>query len=64
MSHRIIEKRRRDRMNQCLADLSQLIPPAYLKQVNEKSAVKVQEKVILTCVRILLNDICWIPELM
>ncbi|KAL0277120.1 UNVERIFIED_CONTAM: hypothetical protein PYX00_004509 [Menopon gallinae] len=32
MSHRIIEKRRRDRMNNCLADLSRLIPPDYLKK--------------------------------
>ncbi|XP_033745404.1 uncharacterized protein LOC117330938 [Pecten maximus] len=32
MSHRIIEKRRRDRMNNCLADLSRLIPSNYLKQ--------------------------------
>lgn len=32
MSHRIIEKRRRDRMNNCLAELSRLIPPSYLKQ--------------------------------
>ncbi|XP_060801026.1 transcription factor cwo isoform X2 [Amyelois transitella] len=32
MSHRIIEKRRRDRMNNCLADLSRLIPPEYLKK--------------------------------
>ncbi|XP_021371008.1 transcription factor cwo-like isoform X2 [Mizuhopecten yessoensis] len=32
MSHRIIEKRRRDRMNNCLSDLSQLIPSNYLKQ--------------------------------
>ncbi|XP_060080943.1 uncharacterized protein LOC132560295 [Ylistrum balloti] len=32
MSHRIIEKRRRDRMNNCLADLSRLIPANYLKQ--------------------------------
>ncbi|CAG2222424.1 unnamed protein product [Mytilus edulis] len=31
-AHRIIEKRRRDRMNKCLAELSQLIPPSYLKQ--------------------------------
>jgi hypothetical protein len=30
MSHRIIEKRRRDRMNNCLADLSRLIPADYL----------------------------------
>lgn len=32
MSHRIIEKRRRDRMNNCLADLSRLIPTTYLKK--------------------------------
>ncbi|TRY75624.1 hypothetical protein TCAL_14591 [Tigriopus californicus] len=32
MSHRIIEKRRRDRMNNCLADLSRLIPKSYLKK--------------------------------
>ncbi|XP_074603041.1 uncharacterized protein LOC141856588 isoform X2 [Brevipalpus obovatus] len=32
MSHRIIEKRRRDRMNNCLADLSKLIPTSYLKK--------------------------------
>ncbi|XP_054715882.1 transcription factor cwo-like isoform X2 [Uloborus diversus] len=32
MSHRIIEKRRRDRMNNCLADLSRLVPTNYLKK--------------------------------
>ncbi len=32
LSHRVIEKRRRDRMNNCLADLSRLIPTAYLKK--------------------------------
>ncbi|CAG2161506.1 unnamed protein product [Oppiella nova] len=32
LSHRIIEKRRRDRMNNCLADLSRLIPTSYLKK--------------------------------
>merc|ERR1719412_774562 len=32
MSHKIIEKRRRDRMNSCLADLSHLIPSNYLKK--------------------------------
>jgi len=32
VSHRIIEKRRRDRMNNCLADLSRLIPSSYLKK--------------------------------
>lgn len=31
-SHRIIEKRRRDRMNTCLGDLSRLIPPQYLRK--------------------------------
>lgn len=32
MSHRIIEKRRRDRMNNCLTNLSKLIPSSYLKK--------------------------------
>lgn len=32
LSHRIIEKRRRDRMNNCLADLSRLIPSSYLRK--------------------------------
>merc|ERR1719150_796446 len=32
MSHRIVEKRRRDRMNSCLADLSRLIPTSYLSK--------------------------------
>ncbi|XP_025417491.1 uncharacterized protein LOC112688489 isoform X2 [Sipha flava] len=32
MSHRVIEKRRRDRMNNCLADLSRLIPAEYMKK--------------------------------
>uniref|UniRef100_A0A0K8T259 Hairy/enhancer-of-split related with YRPW motif protein 1 n=2 Tax=Lygus hesperus TaxID=30085 RepID=A0A0K8T259_LYGHE len=32
LSHRIIEKRRRDRMNSCLADLSRLIPQDYMKK--------------------------------
>ncbi|XP_018028106.1 transcription factor cwo [Hyalella azteca] len=32
LSHRVIEKRRRDRMNSCLADLNRLIPPHYLKK--------------------------------
>ena len=32
MSHRIIEKRRRDRMNNYLADLSRLLPPASMKK--------------------------------
>lgn len=31
-SHRIIEKRRRDRMNNCLTDLSRLIPAHYIKK--------------------------------
>lgn len=38
MSHRIIEKRRRDRMNNCLADLSRLIPAVYLKKVRPPQA--------------------------
>ena len=32
MSHKIIEKRRRDRMNSCLAELSLLIPSNYSKK--------------------------------
>ncbi|XP_053684587.1 transcription factor cwo isoform X1 [Sabethes cyaneus] len=32
LSHRIIEKRRRDRMNSCLADLSRLIPQHYMRK--------------------------------
>lgn len=32
LSHRIIEKRRRDRMNSCLADLSRLIPPQFQRK--------------------------------
>ncbi|KAL5014618.1 hypothetical protein ScPMuIL_008888 [Solemya velum] len=32
VSHRMIEKRRRDRMNNCLANLSQIIPSCYLKK--------------------------------
>lgn len=32
MSHRIIEKRRRDRMNNCLTNLSKLIPSSFLKK--------------------------------
>lgn len=32
LSHRIIEKRRRDRMNSCLADLSRLIPQQYMRK--------------------------------
>lgn len=31
LSHRIIEKRRRDRMNTCLSDLSKLIPVSHLR---------------------------------
>lgn len=33
-SHKVIEKRRRDRINKCLGELSKLIPAAYVKQVN------------------------------
>ncbi|XP_064632828.1 transcription factor cwo-like [Lineus longissimus] len=32
VSHRIIEKRRRDRMNNCLAELSSLLPARYLNK--------------------------------
>ena len=32
MSHRVIEKRRRDRMNTYLGDLSKLIPSRFLKK--------------------------------
>ncbi|CAL8089612.1 unnamed protein product [Orchesella dallaii] len=32
LSHRIIEKRRRDRMNNCLADLARLLPPSSLRK--------------------------------
>lgn len=35
-SHRIKEKRRRDRMNDSLAELSRLIPANYVKQVKLK----------------------------
>eukprot|EP00117_Sycon_ciliatum_P009285 scpid20849/ scgid11640/ Hairy and enhancer of split-related protein HELT; HES/HEY-like transcription factor; Protein Hes-like; Protein megane len=35
-SHKIIEKKRRDRINNCLAELSKLIPQAYLKQGSTK----------------------------
>lgn len=33
LSHRMIEKRRRDRMNNCLTDLSRLIPNSFIKKV-------------------------------
>ncbi|RWS25824.1 Hairy/enhancer-of-split related with YRPW motif protein 1-like protein, partial [Leptotrombidium deliense] len=32
LSHRVIEKRRRDRMNKCLQDLGRLIPQQYMKK--------------------------------
>jgi hypothetical protein len=32
-SHKLIEKRRRDRINNCLAELSQAVPAAFAKQV-------------------------------
>ncbi|KAI2802611.1 hypothetical protein BLOT_010070 [Blomia tropicalis] len=32
LSHRMIEKRRRDRMNNCLTDLSRLIPNSFIKK--------------------------------
>nr|CDF52136.1 transcription factor [Euperipatoides kanangrensis] len=35
-SHKIIEKRRRDRINNCLAELSQTVPAAFAKQTSGK----------------------------
>lgn len=35
-SHKIIEKRRRDRINSCLSELSQTVPAAFSKQVSDK----------------------------
>ncbi|VDI24761.1 Hypothetical predicted protein [Mytilus galloprovincialis] len=50
MSHRIIEKRRRDRMNNCLAELSRLIPPSYLKQgqgrIEKTEIIEIASKLI------------------
>ncbi|XP_055339107.1 uncharacterized protein LOC129588763 isoform X2 [Paramacrobiotus metropolitanus] len=43
MSHRIIEKRRRDRMNNCLADLSRLIPSSYLRKVRGRGRIEKTE---------------------
>ncbi|XP_063440169.1 hairy/enhancer-of-split related with YRPW motif protein-like [Mytilus trossulus] len=49
-SHRIIEKRRRDRMNNCLAELSRLIPPSYLKQgqgrIEKTEIIEIASKLI------------------
>ncbi|XP_063440049.1 hairy/enhancer-of-split related with YRPW motif protein-like [Mytilus trossulus] len=50
MSHRIIEKRRRDRMNNCLAELSRLIPPSLLKQgqgrIEKTEIIEIASKLI------------------
>ncbi|XP_071171085.1 uncharacterized protein [Mytilus edulis] len=50
MSHRIIEKRRRDRMNNCLAELSRLIPSSYLKQgqgrIEKTEIIEIASKLI------------------
>ena len=46
LSHRIIEKRRRDRMNNCLADLSRLIPTNYMKQVSTRALQTYQALVL------------------
>lgn len=35
-SHKIIEKRRRDRINSCLSELSQTVPAAFSKQTSGK----------------------------
>ncbi|EDV22120.1 uncharacterized protein TRIADDRAFT_59292 [Trichoplax adhaerens] len=35
-SHKIIEKRRRDRINNCLAELSQAVPPAFASKTSGK----------------------------
>ncbi|CAH1793626.1 unnamed protein product [Owenia fusiformis] len=35
-SHKVIEKRRRDRINNCLAELSQTVPAAFAKQSSGK----------------------------
>ncbi|XP_041364671.1 hairy/enhancer-of-split related with YRPW motif protein 1-like [Gigantopelta aegis] len=36
VSHKVIEKRRRDRINNCLTELSQTVPPAFAKQTTGK----------------------------
>ncbi|GAB6027622.1 hypothetical protein CHUAL_001862 [Chamberlinius hualienensis] len=36
VSHKVIEKRRRDRINNCLAELSQSVPAAFTKQTAGK----------------------------
>ncbi|XP_063404438.1 uncharacterized protein LOC134687910 [Mytilus trossulus] len=50
MSHRIIEKKRRDRMNNCLAELSRLIPSSYLKQgqgrIEKTEIIEIASKLI------------------
>ncbi|XP_063439920.1 uncharacterized protein LOC134721085 [Mytilus trossulus] len=49
-SHRIIEKKRRDRMNNCLAELSRLIPQSYLKQgqgrIEKTEIIEIASKLI------------------
>ena len=42
-SHKIIEKRRRDRINSCLSELSQTVPAAFSKQVR----IHVYEKIFV-----------------
>ncbi|CAG2206237.1 unnamed protein product [Mytilus edulis] len=50
MSHRLIEKKRRDRMNNCLAELSRLIPQNYLKQgqgrIEKTEIIEIASKLI------------------
>lgn len=52
-SHRIIEKRRRDRMNNCLADLSRLIPIHYMK----KGRGRIEKTEIIEMAIKYLNDL-------
>jgi hypothetical protein len=39
MSHKVIEKRRRDRINICLSELSQTVPTAFSKHASTNQGV-------------------------
>lgn len=54
-SHRIKEKRRRDRMNDSLAELSRLIPANYVKQVKLK---RLRLSTYTEMVKFYFSDIC------
>lgn len=54
-SHRIKEKRRRDRMNDSLAELSRLIPANYIKQVKLK---RLRLSTYTEMVKFNFSDIC------